>query len=68
LRNSTYGVLVSSGGLDNNIRLGANAAARLAFLQLYIATDDISSLFGKVQELNRGGIRVGLNFIFGYKR
>jgi len=65
LQNSTFGVLVSNGGFDEKPRLGANLAVKLAFLQLYAATDDIASLFGKIEEVNGGGVRFGMNFIFG---
>lgn len=68
LLNSTFGVLVSNGGFDDAPRLGANLAVKLAFLQLYAATDNIASLFGKIEEVNGGGIRVGLNFVFGTKK
>ena len=68
LNKTTYGVLASSGGPNSDMRFGANIVFRLAFLQLYAATDNISNLMGKVEEANGGNIRFGLNFVFGYNK
>ena len=68
LNKTTFGVLASAGGPNSDVRFGANAVVKLGFLQLYAATDNISNLFGKVEEANGGNIRVGLNFVFGYNK
>lgn len=64
-KNTTYGVLAIKGGLNDTITVGANLAVRLANIQLYAATDNIVNLFSKIEEVNSGGIHVGVNLLFG---
>ena len=66
LNKSTYGVIASTGGNNGGFRLGANLAVQLGFLQLYGAIDDLSSLYGKVEQSNEANFRLGINFLFGY--
>ena len=65
---STFGFTAGSGGVDGDFRFGANFAVQLAFLQLYAAVDDFSTMGGKVQDINSTNVRFGVNFLFGYKR
>ena len=66
LRKSTFGLTAGSGGIDGDFRFGANLAVQLAFLQLYAAVDDFSTIGGKVQGINSTNVRFGVNFLFGY--
>jgi hypothetical protein len=65
LKNSSYGILAVKGGLNDIITFGANMAVRFANVQLYAATDNIINIFGKVEEVNSGGIQFGINLLFG---
>lgn len=67
LKNSTFGILAITGGVENKVRLGANFAVRLAFFQLYAATDNLSSFSGGIEDNNSGNISFGVNFLFGNK-
>ena len=67
LNKTTFGILARSGGAQNSFSFGANAMLRLGFLQFYAATDNLASLFGKVEEVHGGSIRFGLNIVYGYK-
>ena len=68
LNKSTYGLTAGAGGVNSDFRFGANLAVQLAFLQLYAAIDDFSSIGGKVQDVRSTNLRFGINFLFGYKR
>ena len=68
LQKTTYGILARTGSAQENIYIGANAMLRLGFFQLYAATDNVASLFGKVEEVHGGSLRFGLNVVFGYKK
>jgi len=65
LNRATYGLVASTGGNSGDFRLGANMAVQLGFLQLYTALDNLSSIGGKVQEVNTANFRFGVNFLFG---
>ncbi len=67
LNKTTFGILARGGGPQNSVSLGANAILRLGFLQFYAATDNLVGLFGKVEEVQGGSLRIGMNFVFGYK-
>lgn len=66
LNKSTYGLTAGAGGVNNDFRFGANLAVQLAFIQLYAAIDDFSSIGGKVQDVKSTNLRFGINFLFGY--
>ncbi len=66
LQKTTYGILARTGGANEEISIGANAMLRLGILQFYAATDNLASLFGKVEEVRGGSFRFGLNIVYGY--
>ena len=68
LKKTTYGVLASMGGVDNELLFGANFAVKLGPLQLYAATDSLKAIFEKPEEATGANVRVGLNFVFGYNK
>ncbi|WP_152287708.1 DUF5723 family protein [Flavicella marina] len=68
LKKTTFGVLASMGGIDNDFLFGANFAMKLGPLQLYAATDSLKALFAKPEEAYGANVRVGLNFVFGYNK
>jgi hypothetical protein len=68
LRKTTFGVLASMGGIDNDFLFGANFAVNLGPLQLYAATDSLNAIFLKPEESTGANVRVGLNLVFGYKK
>lgn len=66
LQKTTYGILARAGGPNEKISIGANAILRLGFLQFYAATDNLAGLFGKVEEVQGGSFRFGINIVYGY--
>ena len=68
LKKTTFGVLTSIRGIDNEVLLGANFAAKLGPFQLYAATDSLKGLFMKPEELSSANVHIGLNLVFGYNR
>ena len=68
LNKTTFGVLTSMGGIDNEFLFGANFAVKLGPLQLYAATDSLKALFTKPEEATGANVRVGLNLVFGYNK
>jgi hypothetical protein len=68
LNKTTFGVLTSMGGIDNEFLFGANFAVKLGPLQLYAATDSLKALFTKPEEATGANVRVGLNLVFGYSK
>ena len=66
LQKTTYGILARTGGANEEISIGANAMLRLGILQFYATTDNLASLFGKVEEVRGGSFRFGLNIVYGY--
>lgn len=68
MNRSTYGFVVGAGGIDDQVKVGANFALKLGPIQLYAATDNIVSMFNKVEESNFARINFGLNLVLGYKK
>lgn len=68
LKKTTFGVLTSMGGVDNDFLFGANFAVKLGPLQLYAATDSLKALFTQPEEASSANVRVGLNLVFGYNK
>jgi len=66
LDKTTYGVLASKKGVNNDFFFGANFALKLGPIQLYAATDSLKALFEKIEEFSGANVRLGLNFIFDY--
>lgn len=65
LRKHTFG-LAGIKDAQGDVNLGANLAVNLAFLQFYIASDNI--IFNSAAEdLKDINVRLGLNLTFGYK-
>lgn len=67
MKKTTIGV-VGIKNIYDEIDLGLNFAAKLAFFQLYFATDNINKLLGPVQDIKNINAHVGLNLVFGYKK
>jgi hypothetical protein len=68
LKKTTFGVLTSMGGVNNEFLFGANFAAKLGPFQLYAATDSLKAIFNKPEESTGANIRIGLNLVFGYNK
>ena len=68
LNKTTYGVVASTGGIDDEFKFGANLIVKLGPLQLYAAADNLSGLFGKAEENKNATVRFGLNLVFGYNK
>ena len=68
LNKTTYGVVASAGGFDDQFKLGANMVLKLGPIQLYAAANNITALTGKTEELKNFSINFGLNLVFGYNK
>ena len=68
LNKTTFGVLTSMAGVDNEFLFGANFAVKLGPLQLYAATDSLKALFTQPEEATGANVRIGLNLVFGYNK
>lgn len=68
LKKTTFGILASTGQEDGEINYGVNFAVNLGPLQFYAATDSLYDVINSIEEATGANGRLGLNFVFGYKK
>jgi len=70
LKRTTYGVVGIKDEVGN-ANLGINLATKLGPLQLYFASDNLVSTLSNLntpEKITKVNARVGINFVFGYKK